>query len=938
MYNGIYDACVKAVYGSGYSTGSCDNFQSKFLFPPTNLQVTAVECAAYLTWEKPVVGKKLSIPAFTGTIEKSNEPQSAGLAPIDRSKIAPAQNIASSERGSIAFGFEAVAGNWVDFDVDNLAGLTILGASPVPSATFINGMVYPVGETNLAYVTLYGNSHLFTVNHTTQAWTDLGSYGSATFNDIAIDPTTNIIYGTTGSDLYTIDPAGPSSTLIGSHGGGITLMISMAADGNGDLWAYDMTNDVFYSVDKTTGAATSVGPIGFNAGYAQCMFYDQATDQVIMGAMNFGNLTAEIRAVDVTTGASTILSSYYYNEISAAALPIGGGPAVEGLVGYKIYRDGAYRAIVHDPDTLFWYDFTVDPGAHAYEVSAYYDLTDYGYPGQFDESMLEGPKNVNIECGRPLPFYEPWDQGSFDYNTWSHNGNWSLNSGVGSPAPSADFSWQPTATNYSQWIETSVLNAGPYTCAKIYLDFDYKLLDRNHTGKEYLTVETYVGGGYKKVAEYSNNGDVNWTSKHLELKGTKGKSFKVRFRANGASTLDILHWYVDNVKIYAVCTPPNTLAVVNIADNDVHLSWTGPDCTTFSGAKWITWDDGTNTNSIGTGAAAEFDIAQRWTPDQIATLKGGAVMKIRFWPALSGGSATTYKIRVWEGADAATLLVDQAVPSPTLDDWNEVTIDNPVPIDITKELWIGVSIVAATGYPAGVDAGPAIDGYGNMMLWQGSWTTLLALSATLNYNWDIEGYVDEAKSGKSTILRGITQTPSYSTGTFSANPAPVTRKAGTPRTMDQPIASSLQGYNIYRSDDNKVSYQKINSAIVTDTTYTDMNVGYSVHYYYVTSVFTECNSDSSNVVMADVMTGMDQLSKGGISIYPNPASEVVNIKSNSAITGVEVMNFVGQTVYSNSNVDATTAKLNVSTFMQGVYFVKVTTSEGSRTVKITVTH
>jgi hypothetical protein len=73
-------------------------------------------------------------------------------------------------------------------------------------------------------------------------------------------------------------------------------------------------------------------------------------------------------------------------------------------------------------------------------------------------------------------------------------------------------------------------------------------------------------------------------------------------------------------------------------------------------------------------------------------------------------------------------------------------------------------------------------------------------------------------------------------------------------------------------------------------------------------------------------------------VYPNPANELVNIRSDYTITGLDVMNFVGQTVYTSSNVDAKTAKLNVTTFKAGVYFVKVSTTEGIRTVKITVTH
>ena len=83
---------------------------------------------------------------------------------------------------------------------------------------------------------------------------------------------------------------------------------------------------------------------------------------------------------------------------------------------------------------------------------------------------------------------------------------------------------------------------------------------------------------------------------------------------------------------------------------------------------------------------------------------------------------------------------------------------------------------------------------------------------------------------------------------------------------------------------------------------------------------------------------MNELTSGQIMVYPNPATEVVNIRSDFTITGVDVMNFVGQTVYTIGNADAKTAQLNVTSFKAGVYFVKVSTSAGIRTVKITVTH
>ena len=70
-------------------------------------------------------------------------------------------------------------------------------------------------------------------------------------------------------------------------------------------------------------------------------------------------------------------------------------------------------------DQLSWYDYNLEPGNYSYTVTAKYDLSEYGFPGQFDESFPAGPILVIINFGKPLPFYEPWDAGTFSFNTWT---------------------------------------------------------------------------------------------------------------------------------------------------------------------------------------------------------------------------------------------------------------------------------------------------------------------------------------------------------------------------------------------------------------------------------------------------------------------------------------------------------------------------------------
>ncbi|MCX6267838.1 MAG: carboxypeptidase regulatory-like domain-containing protein, partial [Bacteroidetes bacterium] len=80
-YGTNYDACVKAVYASGYSLASCDNFTSRFLCAPKNLAGVAQESTAYLTWEKPLCtgsGCTLASYIYDGNISTNGTSINAG--------------------------------------------------------------------------------------------------------------------------------------------------------------------------------------------------------------------------------------------------------------------------------------------------------------------------------------------------------------------------------------------------------------------------------------------------------------------------------------------------------------------------------------------------------------------------------------------------------------------------------------------------------------------------------------------------------------------------------------------------------------------------------------------------------------------------------------------------------------------------------------------
>ena len=65
----------------------------------------------------------------------------------------------------------------------------------------------------------------------------------------------------------------------------------------------------------------------------------------------------------------------------------------------------------------------------------------------------------------------------------------------------------------------------------------------------------------------------------------------------------------------------------------------------------------------------------------------------------------------------------------------------------------------------------------------------------------------------------------------------------------------------------------------------------------------------------------------GVSVYPNPVVDVLNFTSPC---NVAVINLMGVTVKQAENV----SNLNVSDLINGQYIVKVTTEDGTSTVKV----
>ncbi len=155
--------------------------------------------------------------------------------------------------------------------------------------------------------------------------------------------------------------------------------------------------------------------------------------------------------------------------------------------------------------------------------------------------------------------------------------------------------------------------------------------------------------------------------------------------------------------------------------------------------QWIKWDNGENFTGIGTDNAANFSVASRWEPSDLADFEEYVITSIRFFPREAN---CEYTIKIWTGEEA-TEVYSQTVINPTINTWNDIELNTPHYIDNTNELWFGYNVNTQAGHPAGADPGPQVPGKGNMILWNGEWSELNQLGSTLTFNWNIHAYIQQ---------------------------------------------------------------------------------------------------------------------------------------------------------------------------------------------------
>jgi hypothetical protein len=937
-YGQEYLAGVAALFSSGYSELDTYKFRSRFLIPPTNLEGISPSLTdyAYLTWVAPVT--PAAYVASAPEVRTEMPLASVEYSPTVSSVTYPDNN-GTRALWDVLLTFNAQAAGFPGIEADaNFIYLASWNSTNFGKyqhdGTWVNDFTVP-GAGNirdLAYdgEFFYGGSAsttIFRMNFNTNTLVNTISTSGVNVRHIAYDPTldggnggfwagdwaTMAKVSMTGATLQTVSV--PFSSMYGSA-------FDNNSAGGPFIWIFDQGGagvDI-HQFDIATSAVTGVmfsaaGVPGFNAGIA-------------------GGLAASGLVVP---GKFVLLANIQQDPQLIVALELGnysgggGGAVPANLLGYNLYRDNALRAYVEKP-TLEYFDLNLNPGTYSYHVTAVYDLTPYGFAGQTGESMIEGPVDVTVSYGYELPFTENFSTGLFETNQWTVNGgNWRIAGQVGNDAPSAEFYFSPVTNNYSQSITSYFMIGTGIVDGKIMLDFDLKHTLVNATEAEFLAVEVFNGSAWIKVAEYKNTANINWETKSIDITApAKGKVFRVRFTASGAVTTDIFNWLVDNVNIYRVCAPATELtAVVNLPFvEQVLLNWESPTGGTGPGVSaWLGWDNGVNEDAIGLQGGGTFNVAVRFTPAQLAQYAGTSLTKIRMFPYSPGGSIS---LKVWTGSNASTLVLTQPIASYTAGQWNEFTLNTPIMVTGATELWFGYAVTHGADYVAGCDGGPAVAGFGDMLSLDGSVWESMATAYGLNYNWNLNGYV-ETIDGVTSVLQPVVDETVYGTSS-SIERGNYTTLPGAVLSTEVISSRALVGYNIYRDG------EMIGST--TETTYIDADevlALYNTYCYTVVAVYDDCESEMTEEACV-LLTSVPVVDNKEVSIYPNPSNSVVNIEVTNNISQVVVYNYLGQVVIERNVTGAETLQVNVRNYEAGAYLVKFVTKAGETfTKKVVVT-
>jgi hypothetical protein len=297
--------------------------------------------------------------------------------------------------------------------------------------------------------------------------------------------------------------------------------------------------------------------------------------------------------------------------------------------------------------------------------------------------------------------------------------------------------------------------------------------------------------------------------------------------------------------------------------------------------------DGDNSSAVGLTSGGVMRVSAVFTPAQVQNYIG---MELSAVEVFINDAPISTKVQVYNYGlpnipGPGALIVDQSF-SPMAASWQTINLNSPVMIS-GADIWVGYWVDHAAGtFPAGTDAGPHHP--------NGDWISAgpgwhhLSDNAALDYNWNIRAYL----------------TGEVMEQWLSVSPTSGTVAIGGSADIDVNFDATNLSSGAYNAELIINNNDPENTQVVVD-------------------------------VMLDILVGIDEYDKTAVMIYPNPAVNFINIKSDHKIVSVELLNLMGQSI-SWKEVNNATHRISTADLKAGVYIIKVETENGVVSRRISI--
>jgi hypothetical protein len=211
-------------------------------------------------------------------------------------------------------------------------------------------------------------------------------------------------------------------------------------------------------------------------------------------------------------------------------------------------------------------------------VTAVYDLSDYGYPGENIESIPDGPLVFNNTGPIEDEFFEDWSSMNFYRNCWNVGGNGiSVVAGEGNPGPALVYLNPPA--HYQVYLTSNPISITRSNDATLFIEFDLNLFCGGQSGYEIMEfqVNQYGSESWDMIQGISNSlGNIDWLHFKVDLSEfveTDLFRFRMKFAGIGAEPV---RWKIDNIHVYNYCAGPVAFNADLVSDSEVYLRWSQP--------------------------------------------------------------------------------------------------------------------------------------------------------------------------------------------------------------------------------------------------------------------------------------------------------------------------------------------------------------------------